>query len=132
MPGDATIDGINYELHDRQLTADGRTVAVVNDAPRITGPLPLHVGKNGRLYAFPGTGDVLEIEVTADSADTTRHEALLPVRPVRLVWTDPAGRICVAFNNDVVAVLWPDGLVPPEIRKLMPVGRRSAPGPQGF
>ena len=36
------------------------------------------------------------------------------------IWLDPAGRLIIAYNNNVLAILFPTGRVPPEIRQMMP------------
>jgi len=36
------------------------------------------------------------------------------------IWLDPAGRLIIAYNSNALAILFPTGRVPPEIRQMMP------------
>ncbi|MEM1013508.1 MAG: hypothetical protein AAGI46_14965, partial [Planctomycetota bacterium] len=128
-PVEAELGGATYQLIDRSLLRDGTPIAQVDAAPGTAEPVVLHAGPDGKLYAFPGNGTVLQITIESEKPETKVHEDLLPIRDVRLVWTDPAGRVCVAFGNDKVAVLWVDGQVSPEIRQLMPIQRRTSGRP---
>jgi hypothetical protein len=49
----------------------------------------------------------------------------LPGATPRRVWLDPVGRICAVYFGTTVAVMWPDGQVPAEIRQKMPAKRRD-------
>ncbi len=116
----ARVDGSDLVIGEMRVPLEGRSGSqdvwlVPDDQGRV-----FVLDRPGRLTRFNADGSA------------TNFDELLPPRPARLAWMDPAGRLCVAFGDDTVAVLWVDGFVPPAIRRIMPSqGVRQPPTPRG-
>ena len=41
------------------------------------------------------------------------------------VWVDPAGRIVIAHDIDTLSVLFPTGVIPPDVARKIPAGELS-------
>ena len=110
--GGATVDG-------QTLTAKGRLI----DLPPGLRDASVRVAMDGegQTWVLGGSGDVLRVGADGEAE---LFEDLLPAKAPRLAWVDPAGRLCVAYGDDAVAVIWTSGIVPPSIRRIMPVQRR--------
>jgi hypothetical protein len=126
---ETSIDGVTFAFTNGTLIGSDGTSIDVAEAPDDPQPTPLIAGPDGLVYLFPGDGSVVRVDPAGDQP-TKRFEELLPEDAVRHAWVDPVGRICVAFDEARIAILWPDGIVPPEIRRLMPVQRRGGGGPR--
>lgn len=109
---------VNWDLPP-EILGSGEALAVVDEA--------------GRVFLFNRPGRVAQIAPTPDGPEPFELEAVfdedLPGAVPRRVWIDPIGRICAAYFGDAVAVMWPDGRVPAEIRKMMPGKREEGAGP---
>ena len=93
--------------------------------PAAAGKAPVHLVKteDGRLFLFNQPGRVLRIKPTPEAAepfvvDATFTRNVPNVDAPSRVWLDPAGRIIIAYENKL-AILFPEGYVPPAIRGLM-------------
>ncbi|HWE04784.1 MAG TPA: hypothetical protein VG326_20420 [Tepidisphaeraceae bacterium] len=81
---------------------------------------------DGRLFLFNQGGRVLRIKPTAGAADPFALEKIFTHRvptvehPTR-VWLDPAGRIVMAWDNQL-AIFFPSGYIPPAIAEKMVKG----------
>jgi len=77
-----------------------------------------------RLFLFNAPGRLLRIRSTPAGPQPFKLEAVFTHRipnidqPSR-IWRDPAGRIVFAYNNDTLAICFPNGRIPPEIAKKM-------------
>jgi hypothetical protein len=90
-----------------------------------TGKMPVHLvqTEDGRLYLFNQPGRVLRIKPTPGSSSPFLLEATFTrnipnVDEVTRVWLDRAGRIIIAYE-DKLAILFPQGIIPPKIKQLM-------------
>ena len=97
------------------------------------------VDAKGRLFLFNRPGRVVRIERAKEADEPFQvvgvfDKSQLPSATPRRVWMDPAGRLCALYFDDSVAVMWPDGRVPPAMREKMPVesGDDAAGGGGGF
>lgn len=79
---------------------------------------------DGRLFLFNEPGRVLRIAPTPGGPEPFVLEATFTkdvpnsARPTR-IWLDPLGRINVAFNGNMLAVMFPSGHIPPGISQMM-------------
>jgi hypothetical protein len=110
----------------RMITPDGKDITW-ELPPQATGsvdPILLRAGEN-RLFLYNSPGRLLRIRVTPDKAVPFTLEATFTKRipnvdsPNRL-WVDPAGRIIFAYENNILAICFPDGRVPTDIVKILP------------
>jgi hypothetical protein len=73
---------------------------------------------------FNQPGRVVRIRPTAGGAEPFAVEATFTRRipsaehPTR-IWLDPFGRICIAYDENKLALLFPRGYIPAEIVNLM-------------
>ena len=112
----------------RVVTPDGRTA---------TWPLPDEArGQEGatvwlvcagdeRLFLFNAPGRVLRIKRTPDKSEPFALEATFTRRipssdNYQRVWVDPAGRIVIAHDIDTLSILFPSGVIPPEVARKIP------------
>jgi hypothetical protein len=108
---------------------------VTKDGAQTVWPLPAEaVGKgaptllrtpDGLLFLFNQPGRVLRIRPTPDEPEPFSIEATFTRRipnitKPRRIWLDPAGRIVIAAADRLV-LLFPQGVIPPAIRDMMPV-----------
>ena len=119
---------------------DGRNALVVvnKDGRRTTWTLPptatgggsgqvfLVRTNDGLLFLFNQPGRVLRIRPTPDGAEPFELEATFTrnvpsADPITRVWLDPAGRIIMAYGTKL-AIMFPQGYIPPAIAKLLPPG----------
>jgi hypothetical protein len=80
--------------------ADRETLLLMNTPGRI---VRLKRGHDGQL--------------TVEATFTNK----VPNGPIRRFWLDPAGRLCVAHDASSLTVLFPAGVVPSQIRRMMPM-----------
>ncbi|MCY2952157.1 MAG: hypothetical protein NTU53_09300 [Planctomycetota bacterium] len=79
---------------------------------------------DGTLFLFNQPGRVVRIRPTAGGAEPFAVEATFTRRipraehPAR-IWLDPFGRICIAYDENKLALLFPRGYIPAEIVNLM-------------
>jgi hypothetical protein len=99
-----------------------------------TWPLPASAVGNGdvwlfhcgddRFFLFNQPGRVIRLRLTPDSDEPFKIEATftrnIPNTNPERVWLDPAGRLVMACNGNVLAILFPSGRIPAEIRQMMP------------
>jgi len=69
----------------------------------------------GRIVRLTGI-DKPEQKLTVDGVFTRK----IPSGTIRRFWIDPAGRLCIAHDQAEMTVLFPTGVITPEIRKMMP------------
>jgi hypothetical protein len=78
-----------------------------------------------RLFLFNAPGRVLRLKETPAAEQPLTLEAVfttdipLADEPAR-IWLDPAGRIVMAHSENKLAIMFPEGRVPPAIAKMMP------------
>ena len=80
-----------------------------------------------RLFLFNAPGRVLRIKPTPGGPEPFALEATFTRRipstdNYQRVWVDPAGRIVIAHDIDTLSVLFPTGVIPPEIARKIPAG----------
>jgi hypothetical protein len=83
----------------------------------------VHVGKKAFLFNMPGR--VVRLTLRPDSDAPFEIDALLVKRipyteSITRVWVDPAGRLVVVFNENELAMMFPQQTIPQAIRNLMP------------
>ncbi|HLL90366.1 MAG TPA: hypothetical protein VK324_13790, partial [Tepidisphaeraceae bacterium] len=79
----------------------------------------------GRLFLFNAPGRVVRIKPTPNepepfTVDGTFTRNVPSAGEFVRVWTDPAGRICAMSADDRMHVLFPEGLIPTPIARMMP------------
>ena len=121
---------------------DGTTTIVLRepDKPDLTCPLPpqahgsapahLVATSDDRLLIMntPGRITLLSLDDTPAAAAPTIDATFtrkVPNGPIRRYWLDPAGRLCIAHDSGNLTVFFPQGIVPPAIRKMMPATELS-------
>jgi hypothetical protein len=84
-------------------------------------PLATLVGSN-ELLLYNHPGRIVRLRCIDREWKVFKvHDRHLPqVSELRRFWTDPAGRVCMLWENRLM-VLFPDGVLPRQIRDLMPV-----------
>jgi hypothetical protein len=111
------------------------------DGTTITWPLPDEARGGGgtvwlvragddRLFLFNAPGRVLRIRRTPGATEPFKLEATFTRRipstdNYQRVWVDPAGRIVIAHDIDTLSVLFPTGVIPPEIARKIPASELS-------
>jgi hypothetical protein len=82
-----------------------------------------HCGED-RFFLFNQPGRVIRLRRTPDADEPFKIEATftrnIPNTNPERIWLDPAGRLIIAYNGNVLAILSPSGRIPPEIRQMMP------------
>ena len=119
-------------VHVRVWAPDRKRVAVqVEGGPAVdlapeangTGPVTLLQTADGKLYLFNQPGRVLRIQPTPGRSEPFKLEATFTkgvptvADPTR-IWLDPGGRIVMVYE-DRLAVMFPQGYIPPRIQDLM-------------
>ena len=116
--------------------------AVTPDAKTTTWPLPDDARGDGestvwlvragddRLFLFNAPGRVLRIKRTPDAPEPFKLEATFTRRipssdNFQRVWVDPAGRIVIAHDIDTLSILFPTGVIPPQIARKIPASELS-------
>jgi hypothetical protein len=116
---------------------DGKDVLVVIDRdgnqiewtlpPNAVGedPVTLIRTADGLLFLFNQAGRIVRIKPTPGAAEPFVVEAVFTHRiptdkTMRRIWLDPAGRIIMMFAENKLAILFPEGRIPPEIATLIP------------
>jgi hypothetical protein len=112
------------------------------DGKEVTWPLPpaacgtgdvwfFHCGED-RFFLFNQPGRVLRLRRTADRIEPFKLEATFTHNIPNVdgnqtwidrIWLDPAGRLVMACSGHTLAILFPTGQVPPEIKQMMPPER---------
>jgi hypothetical protein len=95
------------------------------------GPPRLIRTGDGRLYLFNHPGRVLRLRPTPDASEPFALEATFVRRipdsdQIQRLWLDPAGRIAIAYDKEKLAILFPQGYIPPAIWNLMPAEQQDA------
>ena len=110
----------------RVVRPDGsdRTYPLPPDAagdPAAPDPYPalFHSGERLYLMNVPGRIARLRLGDGALEVEATFTDGV-PTRDVSAAWLDPADRLVIAHGGDRLAVLFPTGAIPPDIRQLMP------------
>jgi hypothetical protein len=107
----------------RRITADGKTIDWPLPAAAIgTGDVTLIRGGENRLFLFNTPGRVLRIRQMPDGSlklEATFTRRIPSVDHAQRIWLDPAGRIIIAYNGDMLAICFPIGRIPPDIAKKM-------------
>lgn len=120
--GNQYFDGVNTL---RLVQKDGKEFRwKLPDAATGEGKPTLIEAGEHRLFLFNAPGRVLRIHRTPASTQPFELEATFTRNVpnseyVRRIWLDPAGRIIIAYEDNDLAILFPDGRIPPEISKLM-------------
>jgi hypothetical protein len=130
---------------DHRAYYDGRqTLTVVDPSGHtIAWPLPkeaagmgeVHLvqAKDKTLFLFNAPGRVLRIVPTPKKTEPFALDATFTHRipnidqPTR-IWIDPANRIIEAYNTHL-AIMFPEGRIPPEVAKLMPASELDDQAP---
>ncbi len=116
---------------------DGReTLRVIKpDGTTITWRLPPEAVGSGivwlvragedRLFLFNEPGRILRIKPTPEGPEPFKIEATFTRKipnsdNFSRLWVDPAGRIVIAHDIDTLSIMFPTGIVPPEIAKKIP------------
>jgi hypothetical protein len=120
--GNQYFDGVN---NLRVVQKDGTDVSwkLPDSATGEGRPTLLQAGED-RLFLFNAPGRVLRLHRTPASTQPFELEATFTRNVpnseyVRRIWLDPAGRIIIAYEENCLAILFPDGRIPPDISKLM-------------
>jgi hypothetical protein len=79
----------------------------------------------GRFFLFNQPGRVVRLKMGASQADRFTVDAIftrgVPApEHIERIWLDPAGRIDMVFDENQLAIMFPNGLVPPAIATKMP------------
>ena len=86
------------------------------------GPVWLIEAGDDRLFLFNQPGRMLRIRPTPADAAPFKLEAVftrgIPNDEPARIWRDPANRIIIA-DEEILYILFPTGLIPPEMSKLM-------------
>jgi hypothetical protein len=87
------------------------------------GPAWLVKVADGRLFLFNQPGRVVCLKPTPGKAEPFKLEEIFThhvptVKTPTRIWVDPAGRIAMAWENQL-AIFFPDGYIPPPIAELM-------------
>ncbi len=133
MPDDALLEPVDtrggVDIATDSVTLDGERVKLPEDV-RGVGIVESHrlVQVDEELaFLFNAPGRVVRLERRGEAWRVTEvFDEELPKAMPRIVWVDPLGRLCAGYFGDTVAVMWPNGQVPPAMRRLMP-GRRGEP-----
>jgi len=95
--------------------------------PEALGSMPATLIRTAdRLFLFNAPGRVLRFRETPSSDPPLKLEGVFTQdipntdEPTR-IWLDPAARLVIAHGGNKLAVLFPEGRVPPAIAKMMPV-----------
>ncbi|HEV2293047.1 MAG TPA: hypothetical protein VGR35_04275 [Tepidisphaeraceae bacterium] len=115
---------------------DGATMlhVVSKDNKHTVWPLPLSARglpggtllryEDGRLFLFNSPGRVCRIKPTPGADEPFTLEATfterVPAANIARIWTDRANRICVAYDGNKLAILFPQGHIPPHIATMIP------------
>lgn len=114
---------------------DGTThLRRVRNGQRLDWPLPeecigsspavlLRAGEN-RLFLFNSPGRVLRFRETDSADEPIKLEASFTenipfTEEPQRIWCDPAGRLIIAYQDNKLGVMFPEGRMPPEIAKLI-------------
>ncbi|HEV7301657.1 MAG TPA: HEAT repeat domain-containing protein [Tepidisphaeraceae bacterium] len=120
---------------------DGVTAITVRTAKGAETSLPLPAEAQGTppAYLAAVNDDVLMLmntpgrivrlkrtpAATAESSPTLEVGGIftrkVPNGTIRRFWIDPAGRLCVAHDEAALTVFFPAGVIPPPIRRMMPI-----------
>jgi len=73
----------------------------------------------------------LRLRPTPDASEPFALEATFVRRipdsdQIQRLWLDPAGRIAIAYDKEKLAILFPQGYIPPAIWNLMPAEQQDA------
>jgi hypothetical protein len=120
--GNQYFDGIT---NLRVVHKDGTEVTwKLPDAATGEGKPKLLEAGDHRLFLFNAPGRVLRIHRTPASTQPFELEATFTRNVpnseyIRRIWLDPAGRIIIAYEENCLAICFPEGRIPSEISKLM-------------
>ncbi len=83
--------------------------------------------KNGTLYLFNQPGRIVQLTRTPNGAEPFRIDATFGRKipntiNITRMWLDPFNRIVIAYDSNKLAILFPDGFIPPATQALMLVG----------
>jgi hypothetical protein len=116
---------------------EGRELLVVTDqrGRTVKWPLPAEaVGKaekvwlvrsdEGLLFLFNQPGRVVRIKPTPDKPEPYAVEKVFVDRipnsdKIQRIWLDPANRICIAYEKNKLAILFPTGRVPKDLALMI-------------
>ncbi len=105
------------------------------DGTSLTWPLPDNTVGSGivwlvragddRLFLFNEPGRVVRIKPTPDGPEPFEVEATFTRRipstdNTQRLWVDPAGRIVIAHDIDTLSIMFPKGIIPPDIARKIP------------
>ncbi|MGB7160185.1 MAG: hypothetical protein WBD40_19110 [Tepidisphaeraceae bacterium] len=101
------------------------TVWPLSTAARGTPSGTLLCAKDGRLFLFNQPGRVLRIKPTPGADQPFKLEGSFTHRVptserIARIWIDDANRICVAYDDNRLAILFPEGVIPPHIATMIP------------
>jgi hypothetical protein len=80
---------------------------------------------DGRLFLVNQPGRILRIKPTPDGDEPFNLEASFTHRVpsgdrIKRIWLDGANRICVVYDDNKLAIMFPDGHIPPHIATMIP------------
>ncbi len=79
---------------------------------------------DGLLFLFNSPGRICRIKPTPDGDEPFKLEATfthrVPASGVARIWMDRANRICIAYDGNKLAILFPAGYIPPHIATMIP------------
>lgn len=140
-PGPTTTPAVLWTAADGTNYLDGTTAIVIRDKagqetslrlpPDAIGQSPVHVailpsGKTLLLMNTPGRVVRLKRGEDGQLAVEAVFTKKVPNGTVRRFWLDPAGRLCIAHDASGLTVMFPGGVIAPEIRRMMPVEELEA------
>jgi hypothetical protein len=81
--------------------------------------------KDGTLFLFNQPGRILRIKPTPGAASPFKLEGSFTHRipgddNIRRIWLDGANRICIAYDDNKLAIVFPEGHIPPHIATMIP------------
>jgi len=107
---------------------------VTKDNKHKVWPLPLSARGNpggtllraadGRLFLFNSPGRICRIKPIAEGIEPYKLDGTfthrVPKDQIARIWLDPANRICVVFEGSKLAIMFPEGHIPPHIATMIP------------
>jgi hypothetical protein len=117
---------------------DGATMlhVVTRDKKHTVWPLPLAArgtpggtllrAADGSLFLFNQPGRICRIKPTPEGLQPFKLDGTfthrVPSEQIARIWLDGANRICVVFETNKLAIMFPQGHIPPHIATMIPAG----------
>lgn len=121
--GVTSIEVRDVDGRRREFALGGDLAGTGDPAPRMIGA-PVGGGQR-RLFLFNQPGRVIRLRATPHGPQPLAVEAVFTRRipapaSYQRIWLDPAGRIDMAFDENHLAIFFPDGQIPAAIEVKMP------------